>query len=219
MVGFNDLNGDGVKSEDEKPISNVLVHLSRDPYKNVENRTGFAETGMITDPRGEIYYENIPMGVYDLSIIPLSNLENLYFLNGEHQTIEINDDLIYYLPLVESYKIRGKIMIDRDPNSTEGMISPEGIRVTAVSESGETYSALTTRFGTYVLDLPKASYYEVSIYNVFGENFRLERGSYRVQFTENKIINLDFKFTEQRRGVRYNGNEPYFQFNLENGQE
>ena len=219
LVGFNDLNGDGVKSEDEKPISNVLVHLSRDPYKNVENRTGFAETGMITDPRGEIYYENIPMGVYDLSIIPLSNLENLYFLNGEHQTIEINDDLIYYLPLVESYKIRGKIMIDRDPNSTEGMISPEGIRVTAVSESGETYSALTTRFGTYVLDLPKASYYEVSIYNVFGENFRLERGSYRVQFTENKIINLDFKFTEQRRGVRYNGNEPYFQFNLENGQE
>ncbi len=219
IVGFNDTDGDGIKSGEEKPISNVLVNISRDPYKNVETRTGFAEISMVTDPAGEIYYENIPVGVYDLSIIPLSNLENLYFLNGEHQTFEISGDMVYYLPLVESYKIRGKIIIERDPNSTEGVVSAEGIRVTAVSESGETYTALSGRFGTYVLDLPKADSYQVSIYNVFGENFRLERGSYRVQFTEKKVINLDFKFTEQRRGIRFNQEEQFFQFNLNNGQD
>ena len=216
IVGFNDLDGDGVKSREEKPISNVLVNISRDPYKNVETKTGFAEVGMITDPQGEIYYENIPVGIYDLSILPISNLGNLYLLHGEHQTLEINGDMIYYLPLVESYKIKGKIIIDRDPNSTEGVVSPEGIRITAVSESGETYTALSSSFGTYVLDLPKANTYEVSIYNVFGENFRLERGMYRVQFTENKVINLDFKFTEQRRGIQFNGSEEYYQFKLEN---
>jgi hypothetical protein len=127
--------------------------------------------------------------------------------------------MVYYLPLVESYKIKGRIIIDRDPNSNEGVVSPEGIRVTAVSETGETYSALTTGFGTFVLDLPKAASYEVSIYNVFGENFRLERGSYRVQFTENRIINLDFKFTEQRRGIQYNEGDQYFRFNLGNGKD
>lgn len=217
IIGFNDLNGDGVKSDDEKPISNVLVRLSRDPDLNVEKRSGFAETGMITDPTGEIFYENIPMGVYNLSILSLSNLENLYFLNGTSQTIEINDDMVYYMPLVESYKIKGRIIIDRDPNSNEGKVSPEGIRVTAVSETGETYAALTSSFGTYVLDLPKASAYEVSIYNVFGENFRLERGSYKVQFTENKTINLDFKFIEQRRAIQFQEGEQLFQFNLGNG--
>ncbi len=214
IVGFNDLDGNGIKSQEEKPISNVLVNISRDPYKNVETKTGFAEISMVTDPMGEIYYENIPAGTYDLSILSLSNLENLYFLNGDQQTFELNDDMVYFLPLVESYKIKGRIIIDRDPNSNEGTVSPEGIRVTAVSETGETYTALTSGFGTFMLDLPKASTYEVSIYNVFGENFWLERGSYKVQFTENKIINLDFKFTERRRGIQYNEGEQFFRFNL-----
>ncbi len=219
IVGFNDLNGDGIKGEDEKPISNVLVQIARDPDKNVESRSGFVEVSMITDPRGEIFYERIPYGVYDLSLIPLSNLENLYFLNGHKQTIEINNDMVQYLPLVESYKIKGRIIIDRDPNSNEGIVSTQGIRVTAVSENGETYSTLSSGFGNFVLDLPRATSYEVSIYNVFGENFRLERGSYKVQFTENKIINLDFKFEEQRRGIEFREGEQFFQFDLGNGEQ
>jgi hypothetical protein len=214
-VGFNDLNGDGIKDENEKPISNVLVKISRDANKNEESRTGFAEISMITDPQGEIYYQNIPEGIYDLSIVPLSNLEDLFFLHGEHQTVAINDELTYYLPLVESYKIRGRIIIDRDPSSNEGIISAEGIRITAVSDQGDTYSTLSNSFGTYVLDLPKANSYEVNIYNVFGENFQLERGTYKVQFTDNKTINLDFKFTERRRAIQFKEGEQYFQFNLE----
>ncbi len=217
IVGFNDLDGDGRKDTNEKPISNVLISISRDPVKNLDTRSGFAEISMITDPNGEIYYESIPEGVYDLTISPLSNLEELFFLHGENQTIDVTENMIHYLPLVESYKIRGKINIDRDPNSNEGIISTEGIRITAVSETGETYSALTNSFGTYVLDLPKTSAYTVNIYNVFGESFRLERGSYTVQFTENKTIYLDFKFTERRRAIQFNGEEPIFQFNLENG--
>lgn len=215
IVGFNDLDGDGIKDENEKPISNVLVKISRDANKNVESRTGFAEISMITDPQGEIYYQNIPEGVYDLSIVPLLNLEDLFFLHGEHQTIAINEELTYFLPLVESYKIRGRIIIDRDPSSNEGNISSEGIRITAVSDQGDTYSTLSNSFGTYVLDLPKANAYEVNIYNVFGENFQLERGTYKVQFTDNKTINLDFKFTERRRAIQFKEGEQFFQFNLD----
>ena len=43
---------------------------------------------MITDPLGEVYYENMPEGFYDLTISPLSNLEDLFFLHGEKQSIE-----------------------------------------------------------------------------------------------------------------------------------
>lgn len=85
--------------------------------------------------------------------------------------------LLIDLPLVESYKIKGRIIIGRDSNSNEGIVSTQGIRVTAVSENGETYSTLSSGFGNFVLDLPRATSYEVSIFNVFGENFRLERGS------------------------------------------
>ncbi|MEZ5069777.1 MAG: hypothetical protein R2751_02115 [Bacteroidales bacterium] len=125
------------------------------------------------------------------------------------------EDMVHYLPLVESYKVMGRIIIDRDPNTNEGVISAEGIRVTATSETGETYSTLSTSFGTYVLDLPKSSSYEINIYNVFGENFRLERGSYRIQFTENRTINLDFRFIERRRAIQFDNGEQFFQFNLD----
>lgn len=63
----------------------------------------------------------------------------------------------------------------------------------------------------------KASSYKVSIYNVYGESFRLERGSFNIQFGDNKTINLDFKFTEQRRAIQFLEGEELFQFNLGNG--
>ena len=104
--------------------------------------------------------------------------------------------------------------MNRDPNSNEGKISLEGIRVTAVSGDGETYSTLTNPFGGFILSLPKATTYDVSLYNVFGEQFLLEQGRYRIQFTANKTINVDFKFTEKRRQIKFNDGENLFDFNI-----
>lgn len=215
LVGFNDLNGDGKKSEDEKPISNVLVNISRDETRSREKQSGFAEISLITDPQGEIYYEKIPEGSYNLTLIPLNELSELFFLDGNKQRITIGRDMIHYLPLVENYKIRGRIIIQRDPNSNEGIISPEGIKVTALADNGEVYSALTDGFGSYVLNVPRTHTYEVIVFNVLGEKFRLERDTYTVQFTEYRTIQLDFRFIEERRAIRFNDSEQFFQFNLD----
>ncbi len=215
IVGFNDLNGDGIRNGDEKPISNVLVNISRNENQSRAKRTGFAEISMITDPQGEIYYENIPEGVYNLSIIPLNSLSNLYFLHGNQQSISISDDMVHYLPLVESYKIRGRIFIDRDPLSTLSGITAEGIKVTALADNGEVYSAYTDGFGAYTLTVPNTHTYEVKIYNVLGENFRIERDSYAIRFFDQRTIQLDFRFIERRREIRFNEDNNYFQFNLE----
>jgi hypothetical protein len=214
IVGFNDQNGNGVKDSNEKPIPNVLIQITRDLKKNLVQQSGFSEISLITDPNGEIYYERIPEGLYKLNITALSNLEDLFFLNGENQEMEVHGDMIHYLPLVESYRIKGRVIVDRDPNSNEGKINLEGIRITAVSENGETYSALTDSYGSYVLSLPRATNYEVTIYNVFGERFVLEQGRFKVQFSANKTINLDFKFTEKRRQMQYREGEQFFDFNL-----
>jgi len=215
IVGFNDLNGDGIRDADEKPISNVLVNISRNENQSSAKRTGFAEISLITDPQGEIYYENIPEGVYDLSIIPLSSLSNLYFLNGNQQSISIHDDQVYYLPLVESYKIRGRIIIDRDPLSNLTGITPEGIRVTALADNGEVYSAYADGFGAYTLTVPNNHTYEVKIYNVLGENFRIERDTYAIQFFDQRTVQVDFRFIERRREIRFNEGNEFFRFNLD----
>jgi hypothetical protein len=218
IVGFNDQNGNGIKDANEKPIPNVLIQIARDPKRNLMRQTSFREITLITDPNGEIFHEDMPEGLYNLTITPLSNLENLFFLNGVNQQMFVSGDMIHYLPLVESYRVRGRIIVDRDPNSSEGKISLEGIRVTAVGEDGETYSALTDSYGGYVLHLPKAANYEVSIYNIFGEQFILEQSSYKIQFSANKTVSLDFKFTERRRQLQYRDGEQYFDFNLRRDQ-
>lgn len=215
VVGFNDQNGNNIKDSDEKPISNVLINIVRDPEKNEEHKARFAETRMITDPNGEIHYGNIPEGNYELKITPLSNLEDLYFLNGQDQSLKADEDKVHYLPLVESYKVRGKVVVDRDPNSNEGRINFEGIRITAMGENGASYSTLTASDGHYVLNLPKANIYTVRIYNVFGSRFMLEQGEFEVQFMKNKTINLDFRFREQRREIKFNDGEQLFDFNID----
>lgn len=219
LVGFNDLDGDGRKSEDEKPISNVLVNISRDESRSREKQSGFAEINLISDPQGEIYYEKIPEGTYNLTLIPLDKMSALFFLDGNKQSIKISQDMVYYLPLVENYKIRGRVYIQRDPNSNEGNVSPEGIKVSALADNGEVYSALTDGYGSYVLNVPKTHTYEVTVYNVLGEKFRLEREAYTVQFMEHRTIQLDFRFIEARRGIRFNESEQFFQFNLDQNSE
>ncbi len=214
ILGFNDQNGNNVKDDNEKPISNVLIKIARDPVKNKEEKTGFAETLMITDPDGRIHYGNIPEGNYDLQITPLSNLEDLYFLDGQHQSLKAEEDKIHYLPLVESHKVKGRIIMDRDPNSNEGRVNLEGIRITAEGENGANYSTLSGPGGSYVLNLPKANIYRVKIFNVFGDRFVLEQGEFEVQFMENKTINLDFRFREQRREIKYKEGEQLFDFNI-----
>jgi hypothetical protein len=213
LLGFNDINGNLIKDDNEKPVSNVLINIARDPLKNSINKTGFAETNMISDPNGQIIYGNLPEGTYDLTIKPLSNLGDLFFLNGENQTITVNSDKIHYLPLVESYKVSGKISVIRDPNSSEGKISLEGIRIMATGENGEVYSVLTNSYGSFILNLPQAASYKVSIFNVFGEQFILERNEYDVHFTGNKNVNVNFRFIEQRREIRFREGEKFFDFN------
>jgi hypothetical protein len=214
MVGFNDQNGDRKKDLNEKPVSNILVNLSRDPLKNKQNKTSFSEINLITDPEGEIFYGNLPEGIYDVSLTPLSSLEDRFFLQGDKQLLEITKDTLHFLPLIESNQLRGRIIMDRDPNSTEGRINLEGVRVTATGPNGETYSSLTNNNGSFILNLPKASIYKVAVFNVFGEQFILERGEYEVQFSLNRAIDVNFVFREIRRQIQFREGEQLFDFNI-----
>jgi hypothetical protein len=214
LVGFNDRDGNGLKNADERPVGDILVNISRDPLKNEGIKTGFSEINLLTDPMGEVFYGKIPEGVYDLSLTPLSSLDERYFLHGEKQILEIKRDTLYHLPLIESNSIRGKIIMDRDPNSNEGRISLEGVRISATSEKGDTYTTLTSANGSFILNVPRGTRYKVSIYNVFGEQFMLERGEFEVEFGENRIIELEFVFREIRRGIQFREGEELFRFNI-----
>jgi hypothetical protein len=216
-VFFNDLDGNLVKSENEPPVPNILVNIEKD-RSDSKVQSNMAQMDLISDVNGEILYENLPKDDYKLTFTPLVNLQSLYFLNGSEQGYFSDQDRILFIPLAESYKIKGKIILLRDPNSSEGEINLDGVRISAVGKNGEAYSALTDKYGIYIINVPKTSGYTVKINNVFGERFTIDTDEIQVRFTTNKTINLDFTFVEKRREVKFNGGNEIYQFkSIENG--
>ena len=210
-VFFNDLDGNGIKTDNEPPVSNVLVNIQKDRTTSTAPST-IPEVQLLSDVTGAIEYENLPKDKYIMSFNPLVNLQSLYFLNGSEQSYYNDKDRLWYVPLAESYKIKGKIIVVRDPNSTEGKIELGGIRIIATGRKGENYSALTDNFGSYIVNVSKADRFKVHVNNVFGAQFNIDSNETEVQFSDNKTINLDFTFVEKKRGIQFEGGDELFKF-------
>ncbi len=210
-IFFNDLDGNRIKSDNEPPVTDILVNIQKE-RSAAPVPSNIPEIKLITDENGMIAVENLPKDNYRMSFTPLINLQSLYFLNGSEQPYFNDKSRTVYIPLAESYRINGKIVLLRDPNSTEGKINLEGIRITATSPKGETYSVLTDNFGSFVLSVPNADKYTVHVNNVFGEQFMIDADEAIVQFAQSKAINLDFTFMEKARGIQFDGGE-FFKFN------
>lgn len=216
-VFFNDLDGNRIKSDNEPPVSDILVTVEKDQLKSNEIST-IPEIKLISDLNGEIEIENLPRDNYRMNFTPISNLEYLYLLNGSEQLYQNQRDNVLYVPLAESYKIKGKIILVRDPNSTEGKIELGGVRVSAKGKNGENYSVLTDNFGAFVLSVPNADKYTVKVNNVFGEYFRIDNDEIQVQFTQSKTINVDFRFVEKKREIQFDNGNQLYKFNSLNGE-
>ncbi len=204
---FNDLDGNKIKTDNEPPVSDILVNIEK--IREISTGQSYIpETELISDVNGEIAIENLPKDNYNLKFTPLVNLKSLYFLNGSEQTYFNDKNRTLYIPLAESYKIKGKVNVIRDPNSSEGEIDLSGIRVAAKGLNGDTYSVLTDNFGTFIINVASADKFTVNINNILGEQFSIENDEMEVQFINNRTISLNFTFLEKRRTIQFeNGNE------------
>ncbi len=212
-VFFNDLNGDRLKSDNEPPVSNILVKMSGARNDSAKAISQVPEIELVSNVKGEIRIENLPQTEYKMVYQPMVNLQSYYFLNGSEQAYVSDKSRVLYVPLVESYKVTGKVNLIRDPNSREGKLDLDGIRVMATATNGEVYSVLTDRFGNYILNVPNSDKYVVKISNVFGEYFTLDKDEVQIQFGANKTINLDFTFVERKREINFNNGNQIFKFN------
>ena len=214
LVYFKDLNGNGIKDDHEPPIPNVRTLVERETHPDdTQNMSSvFVTQNLVSDPQGIIVLENIPNGVYSLDHYQINKKNNLFFEFGNEQQAILNSNQTVYVPLTESYKIRGAIVIDRDPNSDLGNVDISEIRVSAVSDSGITYFGLTNKFGDFIINIPPGHRYSVKVNNVLGDVFKIEKDEYNVEMFDVNTVNIDFIFVETRRGVNIKG-EQFFDFN------
>lgn len=203
FVFYHDEDGNKKLDENERVIPNMMMKLQRD--RDIEQKkSNFVEMDLVSNAEGTISYKNLPEGHYKTSLESLDNLEDLYILNGKDQNITVSEDKTYYIPLTESYKVIGQIKLKRDPNSNEGKIDLSNIRITAQSKAGGSFSVLSDSKGGFILSIPQAGSYNVSINEVLGDNFSLEKSEYTVDFNGIKRIVIDFVFVEKERGINFN---------------
>lgn len=211
VVCFKDINGNKVKDFNEHGLKDIAIsidrHMSVDTLtkRSVKQRGQFAPTEMVTDEFGQVMYYRIPQGDFDLGIYPLTNLIDIFNVNGQKQTVFINRDTTYYIPFVRSYKVAGKIILNRDEYSSLGGVSAGSVRITATDSSGNSYFGLTAPDGGYNLFVPASGEYDVSVNNIFGDQFVLQQSLYRVSFDGAKEFNVDFIFDEKKRQMNING--------------
>jgi len=219
IIYFQDLNGNGVKEKNEPPVPNIktIIERNKRPDEGGGASLVFISQHLVSDPDGLLKLENIPDGDYILLHTPLKKTDNLFLKYGNEQDVILNANQTVYVPLTESYKIRGSINIDRDPNSDAGRIDISEIRVSAVSDEGNTYFGLSDEFGNYIVNVPPGKTYSLTINNVLGDSFTIEKDEYIIEMFDVNTVNIDFNFIEQRRGIQMNG-ENLFDFNLNNDQ-
>jgi len=205
VVCFNDINGDGIRDDNEPLIPNIKMTVAKNLDLASPDQARFGEQDLVTDPDGSMEIVDIPEGHYSLVFSPLQNLGNLYNARGDQQDVVVSENMTIYVPYVESYKVSGKVILNRDEYSSLGLVNVNGIRVTAMGVNGETYAALTDSDGNYSIDIPQGGYYKIKVNNIFGDNFEIDRDEFIVQFNGFKSFNVDFTFFEYKRKVNFNG--------------
>ena len=218
VVCFNDFNGNGVREDNEPLLSNIKVKVSMN--RNIPNLKGirFGEKELITDPEGQLGVVDIPEGNYLLEFEPLMNLGNLYNSKGDIQEILMTENMTLQIPYVESFKVKGRVILNRDEYSSNGLINIGGIRVEASTIDGQVFSALTDNEGNYLINVPQAGFYTIKVNNIFGDKFEIDKEEFSIQFNGFKTFNVDFTFFEGKRKVNFGGNN-FFNFGSGSGSD
>ncbi len=212
VICFNDMNGDGVRGEEEPLLSNIKLQLSKIKDENSKDFIRFGEQELVSNTKGEILLTDLPQGAYSATFEPLFNLGNLYNAKGDEQEIEVVSDMDYYIPYVESYQVNGFVSLIRDEFSDKGLVNVNGVRVEAVNEKGETFAALTDQSGHYVINVPQAGYFTVKVNNVFGEGFEIDKDKFLIQFDGFKQYTVDFTFYEGKKEINFGDGASFFNF-------
>ena len=210
---FKDYNGNRIINENEPGIKNVLVNIQR-VDEGINEFTDFTSGELLSNQFGEVIFEKIPAGIYQLSYNPLGSEAGTFSKSDIELTLNLNKNSAFEIPFVEKNKVFGKIVLNRSRLSGLGKVDASNIRITATDSRGNTFSTLTDKNGEFTIFAPVTDEYIVNINNIFYENFDLRQNNFRVQFNGYKQFEVNFVFDEKIRRINFS---PSTQDNLAEG--
>ena len=207
---YKDLNGNLSKDYNEPGVKDILVQIERiDPSKIDSIGTEYNYSGslvnnrLLSNMRGKITYENMPQGIYKISLTNVGKNKGKFTADQQEMLIHMNRDRNIQIPFLERNKIYGRVILNRSKLSNLGTMDKGNIKVTAVDTKGRKTSTLTNSQGRFVLFAPSVDKYDVYINNIFREHFDLRKNHYTVQLNGYKQFEVNFIFDEKRRKINF----------------
>ncbi len=135
LVFFKDYNGNRIKNDNEPGIKNVLLSIQRTDTPEFPD---FSSGELLSNQYGEVFFENIPAGIYDLSYNPVGTEAGTFSKTDIESTIRFDKNTTLYIPFVEKNKVFGKIILNRSKLSGLGKVDVSNVRITVTDSRGNT---------------------------------------------------------------------------------
>jgi len=188
FIAFYDLNGNGIRENNEPLIENVVISI--DKMKEV-----------LTNRKGEAVAKNIPFGSHKVELMALDPIEG-WFPNLPDSTDFVKDG-DYYLPFVRGVKVYGEVVLDRQRIAVvdeEKKFDLSRIKITATN--GKVYSTLTDVDGKFEFYMPNGDYIITIDESILGSRYKLTRNNIPLNLqTEQTNVYVSFYIVEKKRKV------------------
>ena len=187
FVAFLDLNGNGIKENDETTLENVVIKVGK---KEV-----------LTNVNGEAVIKNLLKNEYDFDAFSLENL-NGWFPNVT-QTILVENDEIIYVPFVRGIKVYGDVVLDRQKIAVTDSGPTDLTRIKISATKGEkVYSSLTNNAGRFEFYLPFGDYIITMDEAILNDKLRVTRNNIPLKLKNSQDgVYVSFYIIEKRRKV------------------
>ncbi|WP_347174387.1 hypothetical protein [Polaribacter uvawellassae] len=187
FISFLDVNGNGIRDNDETLLQNVVVKIDK---KEV-----------LTDVNGEAMMQNLLKDEYDFDAFSLENL-NGWFPNINSTVIIENDDIVY-VPFVRGVKVYGDVVLDRQKIAVTDDAPLDLSRIKISATVGEkVYGALTNNKGRFEFYLPFGDYVITMDESILNNRLQITRNNIplKLKSTQDGVY-VSFYIIEKRRKV------------------
>lgn len=186
FVTFFDVNGNGIKEDDENALQNVVINL--DGKEVLTNYNGVAKMNKVAHEK------------YPLSVFPLEELQG-WFPNL-NDTITVTQNKKHYIPFVRGVKIQGDVIVDLQKIAVadDKMMDLSNIKITATKDIS--YNTLTDVNGHFEFYLPNGKYILNMDESILASNLRLSRNNIPIVLKNTQeSVYVSFYILEKRRKV------------------
>jgi len=211
VVLFKDENGNGVKDENEKGVPFVKTRLILTNSDNPAISKQFpVDIILLSNAAGIVTYNRLPKGFYDLTLTPLGDVKEYFYVNRSAEKIQLTKNASVYIPFQKAAKISGTVNVQRAKfiKSGEEGIDLTNIKITAYNNQGNSYSSFTLSDGSFTIFLPGNDKYNIRMGNVFGPSFKILENDFRISVPDSTNNQLAFNVVETGRQVKFKEAKP-----------